>query len=109
MARLDIAEKRLPQDGRISLSVGGRSIDVRVATLPTRYGERVVLRLLDTKNALVGLPELGMDADTLERFSDALAQPNGVILVTGPVGSGKTTTLYASLSRLNNGWITRSA
>lgn len=103
MARLDIAEKRLPQDGRISLSVGGRSIDVRVATLPTRYGERVVLRLLDTKNALVGLPELGMDADTLERFSDALAQPNGVILVTGPVGSGKTTTLYASLSRLNNG------
>lgn len=103
MARLDIAEKRLPQDGRISLSVGGRSIDVRVATLPTRYGERVVLRLLDTKNALVGLPELGMDEETLARFSNALAQPNGVILVTGPVGSGKTTTLYASLSRLNNG------
>jgi len=103
MARLDIAEKRLPQDGRISLSVGGRSIDVRVATLPTRYGERVVLRLLDTKNALVGLTELGMDEKTLARFSDALAQPNGVILVTGPVGSGKTTTLYASLSRLNNG------
>jgi general secretion pathway protein E len=103
MARLDIAEKRLPQDGRISLSVGGRSIDVRVATLPTRYGERVVLRLLDTKNALVGLTELGMDQDTLDRFSEALAQPNGVILVTGPVGSGKTTTLYASLSRLNNG------
>ena len=92
-----------PSDGRISLSVGGRSIDVRVATLPTRYGERVVLRLLDTKNALVGLTELGMDEKTLERFSDALAQPNGVILVTGPVGSGKTTTLYASLSRLNNG------
>ncbi len=103
MARLDIAEKRLPQDGRISLSVGGRSIDVRVATLPTRYGERVVLRLLDTKNALVGLTELGMDGDTLERFSQALSQPNGVILVTGPVGSGKTTTLYASLSRLNSG------
>ncbi|KCZ48873.1 GspE/PulE family protein [Hyphomonas pacifica] len=103
MSRLDIAEKRLPQDGRISLSVGGRSIDVRVATLPTRYGERVVLRLLDTRNALVGLPELGMDADTYVRFTDALGQPNGVILVTGPVGSGKTTTLYASLSRLNNG------
>lgn len=103
MARLDIAEKRMPQDGRISLSLGGRSIDVRVATLPTRYGERVALRLLDTRNALIGLDELGMDAATLERYSEVLSQPNGVILVTGPVGSGKTTTLYASLSRLNTG------
>ena len=103
MSRLDIAEKRLPQDGRISLSAGGKSIDVRVATLPTRYGERVVLRLLDTKNALLDLSELNMDPDTLARFSDALSQPNGVILVTGPVGSGKTTTLYSALSRLNTG------
>ena len=103
MSRLDIAEKRLPQDGRISLSAGGKSIDVRVATLPTRYGERVVLRLLDTKNALLDLKDLGMDEETYQRFTDALSQPNGVILVTGPVGSGKTTTLYSALSRLNTG------
>lgn len=103
MARLDIAEKRLPQDGRISLSAGGRSIDVRVATLPTRYGERVALRLLDTQNALLPLGALGMDDRTLARFSDVLDEPNGVILVTGPVGSGKTTTLYSALSRLNTG------
>jgi general secretion pathway protein E len=103
MSRLDIAEKRLPQDGRISLSAGGKSIDVRVATLPTRYGERVVLRLLDTKNALLNLKDLGMDVDTYERFTEVLSQPNGVILVTGPVGSGKTTTLYSALSRLNTG------
>lgn len=103
MSRLDIAEKRMPQDGRISLTVGGRGVDVRVATLPTRYGERVALRLLDNRNALIGLDELGMDTDTRERFHGVLGQPNGVILVTGPVGSGKTTTLYASLSRLNTG------
>ena len=103
MARLDIAEKRMPQDGRISLSLGSQSIDVRVATLPTRYGERVALRLLDNRNALIGLDKLGMDADTEQRFAEVLSQPNGVILVTGPVGSGKTTTLYASLSKLNTG------
>ncbi len=103
MARLDISEKRMPQDGRISLTMGGRSIDVRVATLPTRYGERVALRLLDTRNALLPLDALGMDADTYERVRSVLAQPNGVILVTGPVGSGKTTTLYAALSLLNTG------
>jgi general secretion pathway protein E len=103
MARLDIAEKKLPQDGRISLSVAGRSIDVRVATLPTRYGERVVLRLLDTQSVLLDLSTLGMDAKTLERYSELLSRPNGVILVTGPVGSGKTTTLYSSLSKLNTG------
>ena len=103
MARLDIAEKRIPQDGRISLSIGGRSIDVRVSTLPSRYGERVTMRLLDTRNALLGLDELGMDEVTLERFRKVLAQPNGITLVTGPTGSGKTTTLYSALSVLNNG------
>ncbi|MEO1306015.1 MAG: ATPase, T2SS/T4P/T4SS family [Pseudomonadota bacterium] len=103
MARLDIAEKRIPQDGRISLSIGGRSIDVRVSTLPSRYGERVTMRLLDTRNALLGLDELGMDGVTLDRFRDVLAQPNGITLVTGPTGSGKTTTLYSALSVLNNG------
>ncbi|MGA1344194.1 MAG: GspE/PulE family protein [Hyphomonas sp.] len=103
MARLDIAERRLPQDGRISLQAGGRSIDVRVAILPTRFGERVALRLLDTQNALLTLEQLGMDADTYQRFDQVLQQPNGVILVTGPVGSGKTTTLYSSISRLNTG------
>jgi len=103
MARLDISEKRLPQDGRISLTVGGRAIDVRVATLPTNYGERVTMRLLDQSNAMLDLSELGMDPDTYERFADVLARPNGVILVTGPVGSGKTTTLYSALSRLKTG------
>ncbi|MEM7493257.1 MAG: type II secretion system ATPase GspE [Pseudomonadota bacterium] len=103
MARLDIAEKRMPQDGRISLSIGGRSIDVRVSTLPSRYGERVTMRLLDTRNALLGLDELGMDPVTLERFRHVLSQPNGITLVTGPTGSGKTTTLYSALSVLNNG------
>ncbi len=103
MSRLDIAEKRMPQDGRISLTLGGRSLDVRVATLPTRYGERVALRILDTRNALIGLDQLGMDEATLGRFRSALSQPNGVILVTGPTGSGKTTTLYSALSLLNTG------
>ncbi|RIJ29118.1 type II secretion system ATPase GspE [Henriciella algicola] len=103
MARLDIAEKRIPQDGRISLSIGGRSIDVRVSTLPSRYGERVTMRLLDTRNALLGLDELGMDPETLARFRTVLAQPNGITLVTGPTGSGKTSTLYSALSVLNNG------
>ena len=103
MARLDIAEKRIPQDGRISLSIGGRSIDVRVSTLPSRYGERVTMRLLDTRNALLGLEDLGMDDATLSRFREVLFQPNGITLVTGPTGSGKTTTLYSALSVLNNG------
>ncbi len=102
MARLDIAEKRLPQDGRVSLSFGGRAIDVRVSTLPSRFGERVVMRLLDKDDAQLDLDELGMDADTLARFKRALAEPNGVILATGPTGSGKTTTLYAALTLLND-------
>lgn len=103
MSRLDIAEKRMPQDGRISLTLGGRALDVRVATLPTRYGERVALRLLDTRQALMGLETLGMDEDTERRFRAALSEPNGVILVTGPTGSGKTTTLYSALAQLNTG------
>ena len=103
MARLDIAEKRIPQDGRISLSIGGRSIDVRVSTLPSRYGERVTMRLLDTRNALLSLNDLGMDDETLARIRAVLSQPNGITLVTGPTGSGKTTTLYSALSVLNNG------
>lgn len=102
MARLDIAEKRVPQDGRISLTLGGRALDVRVSTLPSRHGERVVLRLLDRAQAMFSVADLGMDAITLERFQGALSEPNGVILVTGPTGSGKTTTLYAGLSMLND-------
>ena len=102
MARLDIAEKRVPQDGRVSLSLGGRSIDVRISTLPSRYGERVVMRLLDKESARLNLDDLGMPAETLERLKLALKEPNGIILVTGPTGSGKTTTLYAALTLLND-------
>ena len=102
MARLDIAEKRVPQDGRISLTIGGRAIDVRVSTLPSRHGERVVLRLLDKDQAHLNLDQLGMPAEVTGTFKSALAEPNGIILVTGPTGSGKTTTLYAGLTRLND-------
>lgn len=102
MARLDIAEKRLPQDGRFSLSLGGKPFDVRVSTLPIRYGERVVMRLLDAAKARIGLSDLGMAAGTNTQFLSALSEPNGIILVTGPTGSGKTTTLYAALGLLND-------
>jgi general secretion pathway protein E len=102
MARLDIAEKRLPQDGRVSLSLGGRGVDVRVSTLPSRHGERVVLRLLDKDQCLRNLDALGMGAEMLGRVKRALDTPNGIILVTGPTGSGKTTTLYAALDLLND-------
>jgi len=102
MARLDIAEKRVPQDGRISLSLGGKSVDVRVSTLPSRFGERVVMRLLDKDQARLDLDALGMPKATLERFKAALKKPNGVILVTGPTGSGKTTTLYGGITLLND-------
>jgi general secretion pathway protein E len=101
MAELDISEKRLPQDGRISLRIGGRAIDVRVSTLPSAHGERAVLRLLDKGEAKFSLESLGMDGAVLERFDHLVQQPHGIVLVTGPTGSGKTTTLYASLTRLD--------
>ncbi|MGI9439226.1 MAG: GspE/PulE family protein, partial [Parvibaculales bacterium] len=102
MSRLDIAEKRLPQDGRLSLSLGGKTYDVRVSTLPIRYGERVVMRLLDKDNAFFGLEDLGMRAEMQSLFEAALREPNGIVLVTGPTGSGKTTTLYSALSLMND-------
>lgn len=102
MAKLDIAEKRLPQDGRITVRIGGRAVDVRVSTLPTSHGERIVLRLLDKHSARLDLTELGMPGHTLKHLQDLIALPHGIILVTGPTGSGKTTTLYAALTALNN-------
>lgn len=102
MAKLDIAEKRLPQDGRIELKVGNKEIDVRVSTLPTAFGERVVLRMLDKSSVLISLIDLGMPVDRLEHFSKQITSSNGIILVTGPTGSGKTTTLYAALTSINN-------
>jgi general secretion pathway protein E len=102
MARLDIAEKRLPQDGRISLKVAGRAVDVRVSTLPSGHGERVVLRLLDKQAGRLDLAHLGMDARTHAVMERAIHRPHGIILVTGPTGSGKTTTLYAALTQLND-------
>ncbi|WP_140626436.1 type II secretion system ATPase GspE [Methylibium rhizosphaerae] len=102
MAELDIAEKRLPQDGRISLRIGGRAIDVRVSTLPSAHGERAVLRLLDKgDSSKFSLESLGMSGETLTRFNKLVAQPHGIVLVTGPTGSGKTTTLYAALGTVD--------
>lgn len=100
MANLDIAEKRLPQDGRIGLRIAGRGVDVRVSTLPTRHGERAVLRLLEKSRDRLDLRALGMDAGTLERVDRLVRLPHGIVLVTGPTGSGKTTTLYSALLRL---------
>jgi general secretion pathway protein E len=101
MAELDIAEKRLPQDGRISLRIGGRAIDVRVSTLPSAHGERAVLRLLDKTESKFTLTGLGMSDEVLAPFRRLVHQPHGIVLVTGPTGSGKTTTLYASLQTLD--------
>jgi len=101
MAELDISEKRLPQDGRISLRIGGRAIDVRVSTLPSAHGERAVLRLLDKSESKFTLEGLGMDGKVLSAFDHLVHQPHGIVLVTGPTGSGKTTTLYASLGRID--------
>jgi general secretion pathway protein E len=102
MARLDIAEKRIPQDGRISLKVGGREVDIRVSTLPSANGERVVLRLLDKQAGRLDLQRLGMSARDCQAMEAAVRKPHGILLVTGPTGSGKTTTLYASLVSLND-------
>ncbi|MDV3443015.1 ATPase, T2SS/T4P/T4SS family, partial [Pseudomonas otitidis] len=102
MARLDIAEKRIPQDGRIALRIAGHEVDVRVSTLPSTHGERVVMRLLDKQAGRLDLSRLGMDPGTRSRLEGALARPHGILLVTGPTGSGKTTTLYAGLASLNS-------
>jgi general secretion pathway protein E len=101
MANLDIAEKRLPQDGRISVRIGEHSFDIRVSCLPTQHGERVVLRLLEKNSARLDIGQLGMNPRLRERFDNLIRRPHGIILVTGPTGSGKTTTLYAGLLRLD--------
>lgn len=101
MAKLDIAEKRVPQDGRISLKIGGHAIDVRVSTLPSNHGERIVLRLLDKESAQLDLALLGMKPNTLATIQKMITEPHGILLVTGPTGSGKTTSLYAMLTELN--------
>lgn len=101
MANLDIAERRLPQDGRIELSVGGHPVDLRVSVLPTLFGESVVMRVLDRSVVMLDLDKIGMDSEILANFRTVMRRPNGIVLVTGPTGSGKTTTLYAALSEMN--------
>ena len=101
MANLDIAEKRLPQDGRIRLLIGAKDIDIRVSIIPTIFGERAVLRLLDRKHGLIGLWEVGLNKDDEKTLETLLQRTNGILLVTGPTGSGKTTTLYAALNRIH--------
>jgi type IV pilus assembly protein PilB len=102
MSSLDIAERRLPQDGRMRIRVGGKDYDLRVSIMPTVHGEKVVLRLLDKSNLSASIDKLGLDADTFQQFKTAVDAPHGLILVTGPTGSGKTTTLYSALNELNN-------
>ena len=101
MANLDIAERRLPQDGRIELTVGGHPVDLRVSVLPTLFGESVVMRVLDRGVVSLNLDKIGMEAEMLRKFREVMRRPNGIVLVTGPTGSGKTTTLYSALSELN--------
>jgi len=103
MARLDIGEKRLPQDGRIQYTMGERTLDMRVSTLPGVHGESIVLRILDRSDVTVSLDKLGMPADILKPYSRIIQQPHGMILITGPTGSGKTTTLYGTLEKINTG------
>jgi general secretion pathway protein E len=102
MADMNIAEKRLPQDGRIEIRIGDKNIDIRVSTIPTAYGERVVLRLLDKTKIFISVTELGMPNERLGEFNELINAAHGIFLVTGPTGSGKTTTLYAALSQINN-------
>ncbi|MBL1294461.1 MAG: type II secretion system ATPase GspE [Thiotrichales bacterium] len=102
LAKLDIAEKRLPQDGRISIKIAGHAVDVRVSTLPSGHGERVVLRLLDKQGGKLDLEQLGMAPDTMTLLDQMVHRPHGIVLVTGPTGSGKTTTLYAGMTRIND-------
>lgn len=102
MAKMDIAEKRLPQDGRMALTIGGHDVDVRVSTLPTQHGERVVLRILDKKSAPLDLNRLGLGSQQKQTLSKLIHKPHGIVLVTGPTGSGKSTTLYASLAEINS-------
>lgn len=102
MSNLDIAERRLPQDGRIELNVGGNNVDLRVSVLPTLFGEAVVMRILDRTVVALDLNKIGMDAVLLAKFRQVLKRPNGIVLVTGPTGSGKTTTLYSALNELND-------
>lgn len=102
MAKLDIAEKRVPQDGRIPLRIAGREVDVRVSTLPSNHGERVVMRLLDKQSSSLDLAQLGLARQDLERLRSLVARPHGILLITGPTGSGKTTTLYGALGELND-------
>jgi general secretion pathway protein E len=101
MARLNIAEKRLPQDGRIGLKIAGRDVDIRVSTVPTQFGERVVMRLLDKSTTVLDLEQIGIREDLRTKIEKLIKKPNGIILVTGPTGSGKTTTLYAALTKIN--------
>ncbi len=101
MGRMNIAERRLPQDGRASVQIGDQTVDLRISSLPTRFGERVVIRLLDKSKRLFNLTELGMDGQTLGRFRELIRSEHGIVLVTGPTGSGKTTTLYSALQELN--------
>jgi type IV pilus assembly protein PilB len=101
MANLDISERRLPQDGKISVIVGGRAIDLRVSTLPTSHGEKVVIRVLDSKSILRGFEQLGMEPDVMATFAEQVKLPHGIMLVTGPTGSGKSTTLYTALSQMD--------
>src|SRR5262249_34495485 len=101
MANLDIAERRLPQDGRIELNVGGNAVDMRVSVLPTMFGESVVIRVLDRTVVNLDMTKLGIDPVTLAQFREIIRKPNGITLVTGPTGSGKTTTLYSALNELN--------
>ena len=102
MANLDIAERRMPQDGRIELTVGGHPVDLRVSVLPTMFGESTVMRVLDRSVVSLDLSKVGMDAPTMKVFREVIGKPNGIVLVTGPTGSGKTTTLYSALSELNS-------